>query len=156
MDFKMKKLINIILIILLAIMELTTITYLTLKITISKNNIDKIINATTNNISNNKEITNELTDKIHQQTSIDKKVIESTLNSKTAQNVLSDITNNVIDYKLGKSDKMTKEELNELAENNIDKVIDESGYNISDKEKENILNNIKNNGNYIIESIYGE
>ena len=152
----MKKLINVILIILLAIMELTTITYLTLKITISKNNIDKIINATTNNISNNKEITNELTDKIHQQTNIDKKVIESTLNSKTAQNVLSDITNNVIDYKLGKSDKMTKEELNELAENNIDKVIDESGYNISDKEKENILNNIKNNGNYIIESIYGE
>ena len=156
MDFKMKKLINIILIILLAIIELTTITYLTLKITISKNNIDKIINTTTNNISNNKEITNELTDKIHQETNIDKKVIESTLNSKTAQNVLSDITSNVIDYKLGKSDKMTKEELNELAENNIDKVIDESGYNISDKEKENILNNIKNNGNYIIESIYGE
>ncbi len=152
----MKKLINIILIILLAIIELTTITYLTLKITISKNNIDKIINTTTNNISNNKEITNELTDKIHQETNIDKKVIESTLNSKTAQNVLSDITSNVIDYKLGKSDKMTKEELNELAENNIDKVIDESGYNISDKEKENILNNIKNNGNYIIESIYGE
>ena len=152
----MKKLINVILIILLAIIELTTITYLTLKITISKNNIDKIINTTTNNISNNKEITNELTDKIHQQTNIDKKVIESTLNSKTAQNVLSDITNNVIDYKLGKSDKMTKEELNELAENNIDKVIDESGYNISDKEKANILNNIKNNGNYIIESIYGE
>ena len=51
---------------------------------------------------------------------------------------------------------MTKEELNELAENNIDKIIDESGNNISDKEKENILNNIKNNGNYIIESIYGE
>ena len=152
----MKKLINIILIILLAIIELATITYLTLKITISKNNIDKIINTTTNNISNNKEITNELTDKIHQETNIDKKVIESTLNSKTAQNVLSDITSNVIDYKLGKSDKMTKEELNELAENNIDKVIDESGYNISDKEKENILNNIKNNGNYIIESIYGE
>lgn len=152
----MKKLINIILIILLAIIELTTITYLTLKITISKNNIDKIINTTTNNISHNKEITNELTDKIHQETNIDKKVIESTLNSKTAQNVLSDITSNVIDYKLGKSDKMTKEELNELAENNIDKVIDESGYNISDKEKENILNNIKNNGNYIIESIYGE
>ena len=152
----MKKLINIILIILLAIIELATITYLTLKITISKNNIDKIINTTKNNISNNKEITNELTDKIHQETNIDKKVIESTLNSKTAQNVLSDITSNVIDYKLGKSDKMTKEELNELAENNIDKVIDESGYNISDKEKENILNNIKNNGNYIIESIYGE
>lgn len=152
----MKKLINIILIILLATIELTTITYLTLKITISRNNINKIIKATTNNITSNKEIVDNLTNKINKETNIDKRVIESTLNSKTAQDVLSDITSNVIDYKLGKSDKMTKEELNELAENNIDKVISESGYNISDREKENILNNIKNNGNYIIESIYGE
>lgn len=152
----MKKLMNIILIILLAIIELTTITYLTLKITVSRNNINKIIKATTNNITNNKEIVDDLTNKINKETNIDKRVIESTLNSKTAQDVLSNITSNVIDYKLGKSDKMTKEELNELAENNIDKVISESGYNISDREKENILNNIKNNGNYIIESIYGE
>lgn len=152
----MKKLMNIILIILLAIIELTTITYLTLKITVSRNNINKIIKATTNNITNNKEIVDDLTNKINKETNIDKRVIESTLNSKTAQDVLSDITSNVIDYKLGKSDKMTKEELNELAENSIDKVISESGYNISDREKENILNNIKNNGNYIIESIYGE
>ena len=152
----MKKIINIILIILLAIIELTTITYLTLKITVSRDNINKIIKATTNNITNNKEIVDDLANKINKETNIDKRVIESTLNSKTAQDVLSDITSNVIDYKLGKSDKMTKEELNELAENNIDKVISESGYNISDREKENILNNIKNNGNYIIESIYGE
>lgn len=152
----MKKLMNIILIILLAIIELTTITYLTLKITVSRNNINKIIKATTNNITNNKEIVDDLTNKINKETNIDKRVIESTLNSKTAQDVLSNITSNVIDYKLGKSDKMTKEELNELAENNIDKVISESGYNISDREKEDILNNIKNNGNYIIESIYGE
>lgn len=152
----MKKLMNIILIILLAIIELITITYLTLKITVSRNNINKIIKATTNNITNNKEIVDDLTNKINKETNIDKRVIESTLNSKTAQDVLSNITSNVIDYKLGKSDKMTKEELNELAENNIDKVISESGYNISDREKENILNNIKNNGNYIIESIYGE
>ena len=152
----MKKLMNIILIILLAIIELTTITYLTLKITVSRNNINKIIKATTNNITNNKEIVDDLTNKINKETNIDKRVIESTLNSKTAQDVLSNITSNVIDYKLGKSDKMTKEELNELAENNIDKVISESGYNVSDREKEDILNNIKNNGNYIIESIYGE
>lgn len=152
----MKKTINILLVILLIIIELSTITLITLKITINKNNINKIIKQTTKEISKNKEITENLTDKINKETNIDKKVIESTLNSKTAQGVLSDITSNVIDYKLGKSEKMTKEKLNELAENNIDKVISESGYDITDKEKENILNNIKNNGNYIIESIYGE
>ncbi len=152
----MKKAINIFLIILLVIIELLTITFITLKITINKNNINKIIKQTTKEISKNKEITENLTDKINKETNIDKKVIESTLNSKTAQDILSVITSNVIDYKLGKSEKMTKEKLNELAENNIDKVISESGYDITDKEKENILNNIKNNGNYIIESIYGE
>ena len=76
--------------------------------------------------------------------------------SKTAQNVLSEITNDVIDYKMGKSEKMSNEELYNYANNNIDKVIDETDYNISNEEKENILNNIKNNSNSIIESLYGD
>ena len=127
----MKKLFNILLVTLLIIIELLSISLITLKITIKKDNINKIIKNTTKDINKDEKIINDITDKINRETNIDKEVIKSTLNSKTAQNVLSEITNDVIDYKMGKSEKMTNEELYNYANNNIDKVIDETDYNIN-------------------------
>ena len=152
----MKKFFNIILVILLIIIEFSTILLVVSKHTITKENINKIFNSTTESLLNDDNVKNNIIDTLSKETSIDKTFIKNTLESKTAKKVLSEITNSVIEYNLGNKEKLSKDEINNLIDNNIDDVIEETNYNISDSEKEKLVNDIKKNSDKILERLYGD
>ena len=152
----MKKFFNVILVILLIIIEFSTILLVVSKHTITKENINKIFNSTTESFLNDDNVKNNIIDTLSKETSIDKTFIKNTLESKTAKKVLSEITNSVIEYNLGNKEKLSKDEINNLIDNNIDDVIEETNYNISDSEKEKLVNDIKKNSDKILERLYGD
>ena len=89
-------------------------------------------------------------------TNLDEETIEKLINNETANDIITDIVNSIYDYNLtgDNSVKYTENQIFNTVSNNIDQVLDEINYSISNKEKEEVLIYTKNHATDIINSIY--
>ena len=78
------------------------------------------------------------------------------MNNETANNILTDIVNSIYDYNLTGEEKYkyTSKQIIDIVENNIDKVLSEINYNISEEDRQSVINYTKNHTDYIIDTIY--
>ena len=74
----------------------------------------------------------------------------------TANKIITDIVNSIYDYKLTNDEnvKYKEKDIINIVNNNIDKVLSEINYNISKKEREEVIEYTKNNAKNIINTIY--
>ena len=78
------------------------------------------------------------------------------MNNETANNILTDIVNSIYDYNLTGEEKYkyTSKQIIDIVENNMDKVLSEINYNISEEDRQSVINYTKNHTDDIIDTIY--
>lgn len=74
----------------------------------------------------------------------------------TANDIITDVVDSIYDYNLtgDSSYKYTKEEIINIVEDNIDKVLSEINYSITSSERTEAIEYTKNNTDYILDVIY--
>ena len=70
--------------------------------------------------------------------------------------IVTDIVNSIYEYNITGNDnvKYTKEKIIKLVEDNLEKIAIDINYNLTEKEKEDIFKYIKENTDYILNTIY--
>ena len=78
------------------------------------------------------------------------------MNNKKADKIITDIVDSIYDYNLtgDNSYKYTKTKIITIVEENIDEILGEINYNITEKQRQEILDYTYNNTDYIIKTIY--
>lgn len=153
----MKKFLNGLLIILLVLLETILIISLALNKITTKENIKGLTKTIIkDNVNKSKEAKQIVKNIIKSKTSLSNEFIDKALESDTANNIIGDITYSIVEYNITKDSnaKLSSEDLNKIASDNIDQIAKESNYELMEKEKKEILNYINNNSEDIIESIY--
>lgn len=154
----MKKIITTILCILLTITIIAEITYTSLANSITENKIKESIknNLLTGLIYDDNGNKTEIFNTILRLTTLDEETVIKLMENETADNIITDIVNSIYDYNLtgDESVKYTKDEIISIVENNIDKVLSEINYPITEKEREETINYTKTHTDYILETIY--
>ncbi len=89
-------------------------------------------------------------------TGLDEETVEKLMKNDTANKIITDIVNSIYDYKLTNDEnvKYKENDIINIVNNNIDKVLSEIDYNISKKEREEVIEYTKNNAKSIINTIY--
>ena len=89
-------------------------------------------------------------------TGLDEETVEKIMKNDTANKIITDIVNSIYDYKLTNDEnvKYKENDIINIVNNNIDKVLSEIDYNISKKEREEVIEYTKNNAKSIINTIY--
>lgn len=89
-------------------------------------------------------------------TTLDEETVIKLMKNETADNIITDIVDSIYDYNLTKDEsvKYTKEQIIQIVEDNIDKVLSEINYPITAKEREETIKYTKTNTDYILETIY--
>lgn len=74
----------------------------------------------------------------------------------TANDIITDFVDSIYDYNLtgDVSYKYTREELIRIVDDNFDKVLSEIGYNYSASDKVEAINYVRDNSDYILDTIY--
>ena len=78
------------------------------------------------------------------------------MENETANDIITDFVDSIYDYNLtgDVSYKYTKDKLIEIVEINFDKVLSEIGYNYSANDKRDVMNYVRDNSDYILDTIY--
>lgn len=154
----MKKITITILNTLLAVTIISTTIYASISYSISQNQIKESIktNLLTGFIYDEAGDKTEIFKTIVKLTQLDEETVIRFMENETANQIITDIVNSIYDYNLTQDEnyKYTKNQIIELVENNIDKILIEINYPITEKEKQEVINYTKNNTDYIIDTIY--
>ena len=154
----MKKILNVCLCILLSISIIGTIFYTSLSNSITEKQIKKNIknNLLTGFIYDENGNKTEIFNTILRLTPLDEATVIKLMENETANNILTDIVNSIYDYNLtgDKTYQYTSDQIIRIVEDNMDKVLNEIDYKITEKEREETLDYVKTHTDYIIDTIY--
>jgi hypothetical protein len=89
-------------------------------------------------------------------TTLDEETVVKLMENETASNLLTDLVNSIYDYNLTGDEnyKYSREKIISLVEDNLDKVMSEIDYNLSSSDRREVLNYVRNNTDYILNTIY--
>ena len=154
----MKKFLNVCLCILLSISIIGTIFYASLSSSITEKQIKENIknNLLTGLIYDEEGNKTEIFNTILRLTPLDEETVIKLMENETANNILTDIVNSIYDYNLtgDESYKYTSDQIIRIVEDNMDKVLNEIDYKITEKEREETLDYVRTHTDYIIDTIY--
>lgn len=154
----MKKIILNILSIVLAISIVTLVTYTSIADSITETKIkesikEKLLTGFIYDDNGNKT---EIFNTILRLTKLDEETVIKFMENKTADEIITDIVNSIYDYNLtgDASYKYTRNKIIQLVEDNMDKILSEIDYPITEEERQEVLDYTYNNTEYIINTIY--
>ena len=154
----MKKMTMSTLRILLIVLIISQIIYTSLANSITENKIKESIkeNLLTGLIYDDNGNKTEIFNTIVRLTKLDEITVIKIMENTTADKIITDIVNSIYDYNLtgDESYKYTESKIIELVENNMDKILNEIDYYITEKEKQEVLDYTYNNTTYITNTIY--
>ena len=154
----MKKTILTLLNILLVTSIITQVTYASLADSITETKIKESIKESllTGFIYDDNGNKTEIFNTIMKLTTLDEQTVIKLMENDTADEIITDIVNSIYDYNLtgDPSYKYTSQKIIELAENNMDKILDEIDYQLTNNERQEVLDYIRKNTDYIINTIY--
>ena len=154
----MKKTILSILNFLLIATIITQIAYTSLSTSITKNKIKESIkeNLLTGFIYDDNGNKTEIFNTILRLTTLDEETIIKLMENPTADEIITDVVESIYDYNLtgDASYKYTPQRIINIVEDNMDKILSEINYSITEKERQEILDYTRNNTNYILDTIY--
>ena len=154
----MKKILLSILSFTLGLMIITQITYVSLANSLTSTKIKESIkeNLLTGFIYDDNGNKTEIFNTILRLTKLDEETIIKFMENETADNIITDIVNSIYDYNLtgDESYKYTRQQIIDLVEDNMDKILKEINYPITNEERQEVLDYTYNNTTYIIDTIY--
>lgn len=154
----MKKITISILSFILSITIITQIVYTSLANSITENKIKESIkeNLLTGFIYDDNGNKTEIFNTIFRLTTLDEETIIKFMENDSADEIITDIVDSIYDYNLtgDVSYKYTGAEIIKLVEDNIDKILSEINYFINASDRQEVLDYIYNNIDYIIDTIY--
>lgn len=154
----MKKITISILSFILSITIITQIVYTSLANSITENKIKESIkeNLLTGFIYDDNGNKTEIFNTIFRLTTLDEETIIKFMENDSADEIITDIVDSIYDYNLtgDVSYKYTGAEIIKLVEDNIDKILSEINYSINASDRQEVLDYIYNNIDYVIDTIY--
>ena len=89
-------------------------------------------------------------------TKLDEETVVKLMENETADNIITDIVDSIYDYNLtgDASVKYTGEEIINIVDDNMDKVLSEIDYHITASDREEVMEYTRNNTDYILDTIY--
>lgn len=154
----MKKILLSILSFTLGLTIITQITYVSLANSLTSTKIKESIkeNLLTGFIYDDNGNKTEIFNTILRLTKLDEETIIKFMENETADNIITDIVNSIYDYNLtgDESYKYTKQQIINLVEDNMDKILNEVNYPLTSEERQEVLDYTYNNTTYIIDTIY--
>ena len=89
-------------------------------------------------------------------TTLDEETIIKLMENETADEIITDVVNSIYDYNLtgDASYKYTKQQIIDIVEGNMDKILIEIDYKITASDRQEVLDYTYNNTDYIINTIY--
>lgn len=154
----MKKILTAILSTLLAVSIILEIGYTSIANSITEKKIKENIkeNLLTGLIYDDAGNKTEIFNTILRLTTLDEETVMKLMENETADSILTDIVNSIYDYNLTGDEgvKYTGQQIIEIVENNMDKVLREIEYPITPKEREEVLDYTRTHTDYIIDTIY--
>ena len=89
-------------------------------------------------------------------TTLDEETIIKLMENETADEIITDVVNSIYDYNLtgDPSYKYTKQQVIDIVEDNMDKILIEIDYRITANDRQEVLDYTYNNTDYIIDTIY--
>ena len=149
---------NKILLILLSISLIATIIYTSISSSITSENLKVISNKVVREgiIYNEDNSYTEIFKTIVKLTKLNEEYVKKALKLDYVDEIVTYIVNSIYEYNItGNNDvKYTKERIINIVIENLDKVASDINYNLTEKDREDIINYTKNNTNYIIDTIY--
>lgn len=134
------------------------ITYTSISTSITEKSIRENIknNLLTGLIYDDNGNKTEIFNTIVRLTTLDEETVIKLMENETADNIITDIVNSIYDYNLtgDESVKYTHEKIISTVEDNMDQVLSEIEYDITPKEREEVIDYTKNNTDYILDTIY--
>lgn len=154
----MKKIFICILSIVLTITIITTIIYTSIANSLKEETVKSSIreNLLTGFIYDDNGNKTEIFKTILELTTLDEETVIKLIENEKANEILTDIVNSIYDYNLTgeESYKYTPEQIIDIVESNMDQILTEINYNISQQDRKEVINYTKTNTNYIIDTIY--
>lgn len=154
----MKKILLSILSFTLGLAIITQITYTSIANSLTSTKIKESIkeNLLTGFIYDDNGNKTEIFNTILRLTKLDEETIIKFMENETADNIITDIVNSIYDYNLtgDESYKYTRQQIIDLVEDNMDKVLNEVNYPLTSEERQEVLDYTYNNTTYIIDTIY--
>ena len=154
----MKKISLNILYFLLVLTTVGEIFYISLSSAITTTRIKETIkeNLLEGFIYNDNGTKTEIFNTILRLTTLDEETVIKLMENETADNIITDVVNSIYDYNLTGDAryKYTKTKIISLVEDNMDKVLAEINYNISEKDRKAALDYTYGNTDYILKVIY--
>ena len=154
----MKNIILSILSFLLGLTLITHITYTSIANSLTTNKIKESIkeNLLKGFIYDDNGNKTEIFKTILRLTTLDEETIIKLMENETADEIITDVVNSIYDYNLtgDPSYKYTKQQVIDIVEDNMDKILIEIDYKITASDRQEVLDYTYNNTDYIINTIY--
>ena len=154
----MKKVFTMICCLILSLSIILEIGYVSLSNAITENKVKESIkqNLLTVFIYDKNGNKTEIFNTILRLTTLDEDTVVKIMNNETANDILTDIVNSIYDYHLTGDEqyKYTGKQIIDIVENNMDKVLSEIDYSISEEDRKSVMNYTKNHTDEIIDTIY--
>lgn len=89
-------------------------------------------------------------------TGLDEETVIKLMENETADNIITDIVNSIYDYNLTGDEtyKYSKDKIINIVIDNIDKVMSEINYNLTEEDRESAIDYTKTHTDYILDTIY--
>lgn len=154
----MKKVFTMICCLILSLYIILEIGYVSLSNAITENKVKESVkqNLLTGFIYDKNGNKTEIFNTILRLTTLDEDTVVKIMNNETANGILTDIVNSIYDYHLTGDEqyKYTSKQIIDIVENNMDKVLSEIDYSISEEDRKSVMNYTKNHTDEIIDTIY--
>lgn len=154
----MKKVFTMICCLILSLSIILEIGYVSLSNAITENKVKESVkqNLLTGFIYDKNGNKTEIFNTILRLTTLDEDTVVKIMNNETANNILTDIVDSIYDYHLTGDEryKYTSKQIIDIVENNMDKVLSEIDYSISEEDRKSVMDYTKNHTDYIIDTIY--
>ena len=154
----MKKVFTMICCLILSLSIILEIGYVSLSNAITENKVKESVkqNLLTGFIYDKNGNKTEIFNTILRLTTLDEDTVVKIMNNETANDILTDIVNSIYDYHLTGDEqyKSTGKQIIDIVENNMDKVLSEIDYSISEEDRKSVMNYTKNHTDEIIDTIY--
>lgn len=154
----MKKVFTMICCLILSLSVILEIGYVSLSNAITENKVKESVkqNLLTGFIYDKNGNKTEIFNTILRLTTLDEDTVVKIMNNETANGILTDIVNSIYDYHLTGDEqyKYTGKQIIDIVENNMDKVLSEIDYSISEEDRKSVMNYTKNHTDEIIDTIY--
>lgn len=154
----MKKVFTMICCLILSLSIILEIGYASLSNAITENKVKESVkqNLLTGFIYDKNGNKTEIFNTILRLTTLDEDTVVKIMNNETANDILTDIVNSIYDYHLTGDEqyKYTSKQIIDIVENNMDKVLSEIDYPISEEDRKSVMNYTRNHTDDIIDMIY--